>query len=122
MSTGKWRVIELAFEQQREIFRVSSLFPQDEKFSLTSQIRRSSRSVCANLSEAYSKRRYEPHFISKITDADAENAETNTWLIIAMDCGYLSNEMSKLSLDFNVQISKLLYYMKHNPQKFCYIK
>ena len=122
MSTGKWRVIELAFEQQREIFRVSSLFPQDEKFSLTSQIRRSSRSVCANLSEAYSKRRYEPHFISKITDADAENAETHTWLIIAMDCGYLSNEMSKLSLDFNVQISKLLYYMKHNPQKFCYIK
>tara|TARA_R110002020_G_scaffold471591_1_gene698817 strand:+ start:485 stop:688 length:204 start_codon:yes stop_codon:yes gene_type:complete len=66
-----------------EIFEISKSFPKEEKYSLTDQIRRSSRSVCANISEAYRKRKYEKHFISKLTDSDAENAETQTWLEFA---------------------------------------
>ena len=73
-----------------EIFAASKSFPAEEKYSLTDQIRRSSRSVCANLREAWSKRRYEAHFVSKLTDTDGENAETETWLDFAYDCKYLS--------------------------------
>ena len=72
-----------------EIYTLSKLWPAEEKFSLTDQIRRSSRSVCTNLREAWAKRRYEAHFIIKLTDCDGENAETDTWLDFAIDCGYL---------------------------------
>lgn len=69
---------------------MSKTWPSEEKYSLTDQIRRSSRSVCANLREAWSKRRYEAHFLSKLADSDGENSETDTWLAFAKDCGYLS--------------------------------
>jgi four helix bundle protein len=74
-----------------EIFEVSKNFPAEERYSLVDQIRRSSRSVCTNLREAWAKQKYQAHFVSKLTDADRENAETDTWLDLAYDCGYLSS-------------------------------
>jgi four helix bundle protein len=85
-------VYQKAYALAMEIFAVSKGFPAEEKFSLTDQIRRSSRSVCTNLREAWGKRRYEAHFVSKLTDADGENGETETWLDFAYDCGYLSKD------------------------------
>ena len=81
---------KLAYELAMEIFELSKRFPPEEKFALTTQIRRSSRSVCLNLREAWAKRRYEAHFISKLTDSDGENSETDSSLDFARDCGYLS--------------------------------
>jgi four helix bundle protein len=75
-----------------KIFDLSKSFPKEEKYSLTDQIRRSSRSVCANIAEAYRKRDYPKHFHSKLTDTDAENSETQTWLEIAFACGYITRE------------------------------
>lgn len=85
-------VYKRAFEAAMEIFELSKRFPPDEKYSLTDQIRRSSRSVCANLAEAWRKRRYEAAFISKLNDCEAEAAETQTWLEFAVRCGYVSRE------------------------------
>jgi four helix bundle protein len=76
-------------ELAKEIFEASKMFPEDEKYSLTNQIRRSSRSVGAQIAEAWAKRRYEKHFVSKLTDADGEQNETQHWLIVALDAGYL---------------------------------
>jgi four helix bundle protein len=84
------RVYQKAYALAMKIFNASRSWPSEEKFSLTDQIRRSSRSVCSNLREAWAKRRYEAHFISKLTDADGENSETHTWLDFAKDCGYIS--------------------------------
>ena len=83
-------VYQKAYALAMEIYRISKSWPNEEKFSLIDQIRRSSRSVCANIREAWAKRRYEAHFVSKLTDVDAENGETDTWLDFAKDCGYLS--------------------------------
>jgi len=88
-SAKELKVYQVAYALAMEIFRLSHAWPPDEKYSLTDQVRRSSRGVCANLREAWAKRRYEAHFVSKLTDADGENAETDTWLDFAMDCGYL---------------------------------
>jgi len=86
------RVYKMAYALAMEVFHISKQWPSEERFSLTDQIRRSSRSVCANLREAWAKRRYEAHFLSKLTDVDGENSETDTWLDFAKDCGYISNE------------------------------
>ena len=80
-----------SFDLAMEIFNLSKSFPKEETYSLTDQIRRSSRSVSVTISEAYRKRRYPNHFISKLTDSDMENAETQTWLLFALECGYISN-------------------------------
>ncbi len=117
-NSRKWQVSDLAFKQQHEIFNLSKLFPKEEQYSLTSQIRRSSRSVCANLSEAFGKRRYPAHLISKLTDADAENYETETWLNITQDCEYITEQELYTIRDLNTQIGKLLYYMIQNVSKF----
>jgi four helix bundle protein len=85
-------VYQEAYALAMEVFEVSKGFPAEEKYSLTDQIRRSSRSVCTNLREAWAKRKYEAHFVSKLTDADGENGETETWLDFACDCRYLSEE------------------------------
>ena len=79
-SFGDLRVYQAAFKLQQEIFKVSKAFPKEEMFSLTDQIRRSSRAIGANLAEAWQKRRYEAHFVSKLSDSDAEQAETQHWL------------------------------------------
>jgi len=78
-----------AYANAMLIFETSKAFPTVEKYSLTDQIRRSSRSVCANIAEAYRKRRYPKHFISKLTDADGENSETAVWIKFAFDCKYI---------------------------------
>jgi four helix bundle protein len=83
-------VYKVAYELAMEIFELSKRFSPGEKFALTTQIRRSSRSVCLNLREAWAKRRYEAHFISKLTDSDGENSETDSSLDFARDCGSLS--------------------------------
>lgn len=81
-----------SFELSMEIYHLSKSFPNEEKYSLTDQVRRSSRSVCANIAEAYRKRRYVNHFISKLTDCDAENSETNVWLEFALKCEYITHD------------------------------
>ena len=83
-------VYQKAYSLAMEIFNISKTWPREEKYSLTDQIRRCSRSVCSNLREAWAKRRYGAHFISKLTDSDGENSETDTWLDFAKDCGYIS--------------------------------
>lgn len=101
-----------------EIFNVSKSFPKEETYSLTDQLRRSSRSVCANISEAYRKRRYEKHFISKLTDADSENSVTQVWLDFAEACKYLSPDKKQDLTDRSLEIGKLLQFMINNPGKF----
>lgn len=112
------RVYQLAFEQANEIFAVSSNFPKDEMYSLVSQIRRSSRSVCANLAEAYRKRLYPAHFTLKLTDADAENSETSVWLDFAETYQYLPVQTFIQLQERNNEIGRLLGYMILHPQKF----
>ena len=107
-----------SFDLSMSIFEVSKLFPKEETYSLTDQIRRSSRSVCANIAESYRKRRYPKHFTSKLTDADAENSETHTWLDFALACNYLSKEQHVEFSNENVQVGKLINYMITNPEKF----
>jgi len=96
-SAMELRVYKAAYNLAMEIFDLSKKWPKEERYSLTDQVRRSSRSVCANLCEAWAKRRYKAHFISKLTDSDAENSETRTWLCFARDGKYLTQqEFSRL--------------------------
>ena len=111
-------VYKKAFQMAMEIYKTSKNFPKEEKFSLTDQIRRSSRSVCANIAEAYRKRMYVRHFISKLTDSDAENSETVVWLDFALECNYLEREIHARLLKETDEIGRLLNYMIQNPEKF----
>ena len=107
-----------SFSLAMKIFEASKSFPKEEKYSLTDQIRRSSRSVSANISEAYRKRQYPKHFVSKLTDSDAENSETLTWLLFALECKYIDkNTFDNLSSENSV-VGKLINYMINNPGKF----
>ncbi|RAJ11777.1 four helix bundle protein [Olleya aquimaris] len=107
-----------AFDLAMQIFEVSKLFPTEEKYSLTDQVRRSSRSVCANMAEAYRKRKFSKHFISKLTDCDGENSETSTWLDFAFKCNYISKEEYIKLINQSTEIGKLINYMINNPEKF----
>jgi len=107
-----------AFELAMEVFQISKSFPLEEKYALTDQIRRSSRSVCSNIAEAYRKRRYVAHFINKLTDGDGENSETNVWLEFAFKCDYISNETFVELSNKSIEVGKLLNYMIANPEKF----
>ena len=106
------------YDLAMSIFEVSKSFPKEETYSLTDQIRRSSRSVCANISESYRKRRYPKHFISKLTDADGENSETRTWLDFAFDCKYITKDSHSNLTEQNIEVGKLINYMINNPGKF----
>ena len=86
------RVYQQAFAAATRIYRLSKRWPAEERYSLTDQIRRSSRSVCANIAEAWRKRRYPAHFVSKLSDSDSEAAETQVWLDFALDCDYINQE------------------------------
>jgi four helix bundle protein len=100
------------------IFKISVKFPANEKYGLTSQVRRSSRSVCSNIAEGYRKRRYPAHFTSKMTDADMENSETMVWIDFALACGYIDKHtQEKLTTD-SEEIGKLLSCMISHPEKF----
>lgn len=100
------------------IFETSKDFPKEEKYSLTDQIRRSSRAVCANIAEAYRKRQYPAHFIAKVSDADMENTETQTWLLFAQACKYIKTETYTELNNGAEEIGRLLHHMISNPGKY----
>ncbi|MCL4303245.1 MAG: four helix bundle protein [Anaerolineae bacterium] len=108
-------VYQMAFEVAMRIFELTKSFPAEERYSLTDQIRRSSRSVCANLTEAWRKRRYEGAFLIKLNDAEAEAAETQTWLEFAVKCGYLSPENGRELYQIYDQILGKLVNMINHP-------
>jgi len=112
-------VYQKARELSREIFAVTSRFPREETYSLTDQIRRSSRSVGAQIAEAWAKRLYEKHFISKLTDADGEQQETQHWLETAFDCGYLTRPQATAMMEKCVEIGRLLGGMIAKAALFC---
>jgi len=101
-----------------EIYSITKQFPKEETYSLTDQIRRSSRSTNICTIEAYRKRRYPNHFISKLTDADMENSETQGWLEFSKECGYISNEMYSHLHSLSDEVGRLIQYMINNPGKF----
>jgi len=111
-------VYRKAYKLSMEIFEISKLFPAEEKYALTSQIRRSSRSVCLNLREAWAKRRYEAHFISKLTDCDGENSETDSSLDFALDCNYISIQKHEELTLLSKEIGRMLGTMLNNPESF----
>ncbi len=102
------------------IFEVTKGFPKEERYALTDQLRRSSRSVCTNIGEAWRKRRYPAHFVSKLSDADAEATETMIWLDFAGDCNYLQDQDHTSLRSKYDEIGKMLGAMISNPEKFCY--
>ena len=112
-------VYKLSREVSREIYLLTKNFPRDELFSLTDQIRRSSRSVGAQIAEAWGKRRYEMHFISKLTDADAEQLETQHWLEISEECKYIDRTKRDKLLDNCVSIGKMIHGMIEKSSNFC---
>ncbi len=107
-----------AFDLAMYIFEISKTFPREEKYSLTDQIRRSSRSVCAQIAEAYRKRTYPKHFVSKLTDGDAENAETQVWLDFARSCQYINETEKNYLLEKSQEVGKLISTMIRYPEKF----
>jgi four helix bundle protein len=111
-------VYQKAYSLAMEIFGVSKGFPAEEKYSLIDQIRGSCRSVCTNLREVWAKRRYEAHFVSKLTDADGENGETETWLDLAHDCGYLSKHDHALFTEKCREVGAMLGSMINDPSSF----
>jgi len=112
-------VYQKARELQREVFLISRTFPKDEKFSLTDQIRRSSRSIGANIAEAWGKRRYEGHFISKLTDSDSEQYETQHWIETAVECEYLDPQKGAALIDKCKEVGRLLGGMMEKSHLFC---
>ncbi|MEX0812019.1 MAG: four helix bundle protein [Chitinophagales bacterium] len=112
------KVYQKAFSLAMDIFQISKSFPKEERYSLTDQIRRSSRSVCTNMAEAYRKRQYPAHFVSKISDCDAENSETGVWLDFALNCEYIKTELYKALTERNEEVGRLLYHMLNNPEKY----
>jgi four helix bundle protein len=111
-------VYKKAYQQAMNFFEISRLFPAEERYALTSQGRRSSRSVPMNLREAWAKRRYVAHFVSKLTDCDGENSETETSLDFARDCGYITPDEHIEMTTLNHEIGKMLGAMIKNPEKF----
>ena len=113
-------VYQAAFSLQQEVFRLSRGFPNEEKYSLTDQVRRSSRSIGANLSEAWAKRRYPAHFLSKLTDADGELQETLHWLASAQACEYINPELSAQLQEKATTLGKQLGSMINRHETFCF--
>lgn len=111
-------VYKKSFEMARMVFALSKHFPSEEKFSLTDQVRRSSRSVSAQYAEGYRKKRYPAHFVSKMTDADGENAETQVWLDHAVACGYVTEHDIAPILQVSEEVGRMLGDMIENPEKY----
>jgi len=111
-------VFNLSFKSSMEIFTLTKSFPKEEVYSLTSQILRSSRSVSANIAEAFRKRRYEKAFVSKLSDSEAEAAETQVWLDYSLECGYINFKThSEYIAEYEKIIGKLVMMMYH-PEKW----
>lgn len=111
-------VYKKAFKLAMDIFEISKRFPKEETYSLTDQIRRSSRSVCANFAEAYRRRKYPAHFMSKLTDSDAENAETEVWLDFSLAYHYITDKEYQVLLAKKEEVGRLLGDIIKNPEKY----
>ena len=112
-------VYKLSREVSKEIFIFSKRFPVEEKYSLTDQIRRSSRSISSCIAESWAKRRYIKHFISKLTDSLGEEYETEDWLDYSRDCGYITDEVHQGLISAYDEVRKMLISMINNPEKWC---
>ena len=112
------KVYQLAFRLAMEIFKLSKGFPKEEKYSLTDQIRRASRSVAANIGEGYRKKRYVKMFVSKMADADGEATETQVWIDFAAECGYFSTEQQAELRSAYEEIGRMLGGMMAHPERF----
>lgn len=112
------RVYQLAFQSATQIHQITKSFPSEEKYSLTDQIRRSSRSVCANIAEAWRRRKYPKNFVSKLTDSDTEATETLVWLDFALHFSYLTAELHKEISDHYDHICSQLTIMMSQPNKW----
>jgi four helix bundle protein len=112
------KVYQKAYSLAMKIFTISKSFPTEEIYSLTGQIRKSSRSVCACLVEAYRKKKYPAHFIAKITDSDMENSETGIWLDFSLSCEYINSETHKKLREENEEIGKMINHILNNPEKY----
>jgi four helix bundle protein len=117
-SPKELNVYKKAYALAMAIFELSKRFPDEERFALTSQIRRSSRSICLNLREAWAKRRYEAHFISKLTDCDGENGETESSLDFARDCGYIAASKHAQLVSQSAEIGKMISGMIKKAPSF----
>ncbi len=113
------RVYQLAFETALRVFEISKKFPPDERYSLTDQIRRSSRAVCSNVAEAWRKRRYPASFVSKLSDSDSESAETIVWLDFCKAFGYITEQDRVELTDHYDHICSQLAIMMAEPEKWC---
>ena len=111
-------VYSKAFDMVMEIFEMTKSFPQEEKYELTDQIRRSSRAVCRAIGEGYRKRQYPKHFSSKMSDSDMENTETQVSLDFALNCGYISQEKYQTLTEKSEEVGRLLNHMVENPEKY----
>ena len=111
-----------SFRLAMECFELSKSFPPEEKYDLTSQLRRSSRSVCAQIAEGYRKRKYPKYFVSKLVDASGENSETEIWIDFSFECNYINEHTQKSLLEMNHEVGRLLSFMIDNPEKFGSIK
>ena len=112
------KVYQKAYRIALEIFETTKGFPKEERYSLVDQIRRSSRSVCTNIGEAYRKRRYPKHFIRKLSDSDSENTETQIWLDFSLSFKYINKKKYKDLISETEEVGKLLNFMINNPEKF----
>ncbi len=112
-------VYQKAFSLQQVIFETTKSFPKEELFSLTDQIRRASRSIGSNIAEAWHKRRYIAHFVSKLTDSDGEQAETQHWIYTAYQCKYISTEKRDDLVERCTEVGRILGSMISYPEKFC---
>ncbi len=117
-SIKQMHVYTKSYELAMRIFECTKRFPPEERFALTSQVRRSSRSVCMNLREAWAKRRFEAHFVSKLTDCDGEINETDTALDFCKDCGYISADLHAELVNLGAEVRKMLGAMLLNPAPF----
>jgi len=123
MKIDSWRDLDVyksAFALQQQIFTVSKIWPSEEKYSLTDQIRRSSRSIGANIAEAWAKRRYPAHFLSKLTDSDGELQETLHWLDTASACDYVVPVQTDVLVELAAQVGRQLGSMINRHESFCY--
>ncbi len=111
-------VYQKAYELGMDIFYMTKDFPTEERYSLTDQIRRSSRSVSANIAEAWAKKLYVKHFVSKLSDSLGEEYETEVWLDYAKDCGYIEDEKHKVLIEKYDEVRKMLIKMIKEPERF----